>query len=89
MIVMIHIEGHYDFVANHPHYPAILLAASYFIPEIVLLGASLVFATIILAIIGGSKSGFFVLLWQYLKALKHHICPVVHFGNARIEVDGL
>ena len=42
---------------------------------------ALVFAILVLAIIGGSKTGFFALLWQYLKGIKERICPLVRFGT--------
>lgn len=82
-IAMIHIEGHYEFVAQHPDYSPALQAASYFIPEIALIGAAFPVLIVILAIIGGSKSGFFSLLWQYLRGVKQRVCPLVHFESAQ------
>jgi hypothetical protein len=79
MIIMIHVEAHYEFVAKHPDYSPALQAAAYFFPELFLLGGVIAFGTVVLAVVGGSKTGFFSLLWQYLKGLKNRVCPLVKF----------
>lgn len=79
MITMMHVEMHYEFVANHPYANPALQFASYFVPEGFLLIFAAVVLVIILTVIGGSKSGFFSLLWQYLKGIKSRVCPLVKF----------
>ena len=79
MFVMIHIEGHYVFVNKHPDYSPILQTASYFIPEVIVLVGCLIVLIVVFAVIGASRTGFFTLLWQYLKGIKQRVCPLVHF----------
>ncbi len=79
MLVMVHLEGHYEFVEKHPDAPFIARAAAYFFPEMAILAFVIVFGTVVLAVVGGSKTGFFSLLWQYMKGLKNRVCPLVKF----------
>ena len=83
-----HISTHDDLVRRNYElfydHPALGIAA-YFVPEAIAAAAIAVGGLIILACIGGNKVGFFALLWQYLKGIKQRICPLVHFGGARLE----
>jgi hypothetical protein len=79
MVIMVHVEGHYEFVAKNPDSNPVLQVAAYFFPEVFLLAGILAVGIIALAVIGGSKTGFFSLLWQYLKGLKNRVCPLVKF----------
>ncbi|HWX13483.1 MAG TPA: hypothetical protein VNY06_01160 [Methylocella sp.] len=85
MVIMMHVEAHYEFVEKHPFANPVIQVASYFIPEAFLLGVALLVGIIILALMGGSKTGFFSLLWQYLKGIKQRICPLVHFDGAHMQ----
>lgn len=86
VMLMLHIAAHDNFIASkspgfvvdHP----LLSFGAYFMPEAVALGMVGAGGLIIFACIGGSKVGFFQLLWQYLKSIKHRVCPLVRFdGN--------
>lgn len=57
---------------------------AFFMPEMFALAGAAIFGTILLVLIGGSKSGFFKLLWQYLKGAKSRICPLVRFDDAHL-----
>ena len=79
MLTMAHFSVHQDFIRTHPYAGPVTSFMSYFIPEGVALLIAAVIGVLILSIIGGSKVGFFQLLWQYLKGIKQRICPLVKF----------
>ncbi len=77
----LHFLMHRDFMRGHPDAGPLLNVAAYFMVEWVMLGIALFAGCVILAIIGGSKTGFFSLLWQYLKGIKERVCPLVQFDR--------
>ncbi len=81
ILAAMHFYGHQDFVASHPDASPLASVASYFIPEIIALVFATAMGIFILSVIGGSKVGFFALLWQYLKGIKQRVCPLVRFNN--------
>ncbi len=87
-IAFAHVSLHNDFVSRNYElvydHPALDILF-YFLPEAVVAATVAIAGLIILACIGGYKVGFFALLWQYLKGIKQRICPLVHFGGARLE----
>jgi hypothetical protein len=80
MFVVVHIGVHNNFMRGHADAGPLVDAAAYFIPEAFVACAVWIFGCLFLAIIGGSKTGFFSLLWQYLSGIKQRICPLVRFG---------
>lgn len=72
MLGMLHVAAYHDF--GDKLGPAALL-----IPEAFALGIAALMALFILALVGGDKSGFFKLLWQYLSGIKSRVCPLVKF----------
>ena len=80
-IVAVHIQAHAVFMKANPDSGTLTDVASYFLPEMMMLGVALFAGCVILAIIGGSKTGFFSLLWQYLKGIKQRVCPLVQFDR--------
>lgn len=89
LFVMVHITGHNEFVASHPYSGQLMQASAYFIPEAIMLVIGLVVGLLIFAIIGGSKSGFFGFLWQYLKGVKQRVCPLVRFDGAEDDAKSV
>ena len=81
MFGLMHVLAHNDFMLKNPDSGAFVSAASYFLPEAFAAGIMLVAGCVVLACIGGSKTGFFSLLWQYLKGVKQRICPLVRFDG--------
>jgi len=81
IIVIMHIASHDDFIKSYPDVGPVANFASYFFPEGVALVIAAAAGILILSIIGGSKVGFFKLLWEYLKGIKQRICPLVKFEN--------
>ena len=79
IFVTMHFAVHQDFIKSNPNAGSLASIASYFIPEGVALGIAALAGLFILSMIGGSKSGFFMLLWQYLKGIKQRVCPLVKF----------
>lgn len=79
LLLAIHVGMHNDIVNESGVTSPIASAALYFVPELFALGAGALFGFVLLALIGGSKTGFFMLLWQYLKGVKSRICPLVRF----------
>ena len=79
MVVILHFAAHEHFIRYHPDAGPIADIMSYFLPEAFLISIAVLAGLTIFAIIGGSKSGFFILLWQYLKGIKQQICPLVKF----------
>lgn len=77
----VHVIVHDNFIREHPYSGPFVSAATYFLPEAFAIGIALAVGSLILAVIGGSKVGFFSLLWQYLKGVKQRICPLVRFGQ--------
>ena len=67
-IVEVHIQTYYDYGA-----------VGLLIPAGVVAGCVAVIGALVLILIGGEKSGFFKLLWSYLRGLKDHVCPLVKF----------
>lgn len=80
MLCAVHVIMHRDFMIKNPDAGPVLNVATYFLPEAFMAGIALLAGCIILICIGGSKVGLFSLLWQYLKGVKQHICPLVRFG---------
>lgn len=85
LVVMMHVLPGLDFAQKHPDFSPAAQIAMYFLPEWVALLLAVVVGTIILAIMGGSKTGFFALLWSYLKGIKQRICPIVHFDGSQMQ----
>lgn len=83
MVVFAHVAMHDSFVLDHPYVSPALQVAAYFLPEAWLIVFAFAFGLIILTCIGGAKSGFFSLLWQYLKGIKSRVCPLVQFNSLR------
>ena len=54
---------------------------SYFFLEGMMLTVVAGVALLFTILFGASKVGFFGLLWQYLKGIKQHVCPLVRFGG--------
>jgi len=81
ILCAVHVIEHDTFMSKNPDAGLILNVATYFLPEAFMACFALAAGCIILACIGGSKTGFFSLLWQYLKGIKQHICPLVRFGG--------
>jgi hypothetical protein len=88
LFVFMHVSAHDDFVRHNyelVYYHPTLDILLYFVPEAVAVAIAAIAGFFILALIAGSKVGFFALLWQYLKGIKQRICPLVHFDGARLE----
>lgn len=82
-LTVVHVLLHEDFIKAHPDAGPLASIASYFMLEGFMLGMAAAVGILILSIIGGSKVGFFNLLWQHLKGIKQRICPLVRFGNTK------
>ena len=89
MFVALHFSIHSDFAMSNPNIGPLANFAAYFIPEGLALGTAALVGIIILSLIGGSKVGFFKLLWQYLRGIKQRVCPLVHFdGVVKTTITG-
>lgn len=69
---MLHVSAYDDFGDK-------LGPAAFLLPEAIALGIAVLLALLILTVVGGDKSGFFKLLWQYLSGIKSRVCPLVKF----------